>query len=202
MSYEMNSGQNMAYPYPPPATTTVSMPKSRFSKWWPISFFIAAVLFFIIGGGLVGGWTASCVSDSSYSYYSSYSCGAEGMWYGAVACFALGGICKFVAWILFIVWCVKRSSRPSAVSYTYQPLTYANAPVAPTAAMPAAYQNAQPYGNPQQFQNAPPYQPAQPAQAHAAAPAHSKEGTNATKYCHQCGAGVTTPFCPNCGIQV
>jgi hypothetical protein len=206
MSYEMNHNQNnMAYPYPPPATTAVAMPpKSRFSKWWPISFFIAAILFFIVGGGLVGGWTASCSSSSYSSYY--YSCDTDGMWYGAVACFALGGISKFVAWILFIVWCVKRSTRgPAAVSYTYQPLTYANAPVAPTAAMPAAYQNAQQqqqqgYQN-TAFQNAPPYQPAQ--QPHAPVPAHSKEQPgNATKYCAQCGAGVTTPFCPNCGIQV
>ncbi|EAQ91926.1 predicted protein [Chaetomium globosum CBS 148.51] len=196
MSYEMNHGQNMAYPYPPPTTTTVAMPpKSRFSKWWPISFFIAAILFFIIGGGLIGGWTASCAS-SSYSYYDyDSSCLSNGMWYGAVACFALGGITKFVAWILFIVWCVKRSSRTStSVSYTYQPLTYAGAaPVAPSAApMPAAYQN---HGG---FQNAPPYQPAR-----SPAPTHSKEQPmGATKYCGQCGAGVTTPYCPNCGISV
>jgi hypothetical protein len=115
------------------------------------------------------------------------------MWFGAVACFAIGGICKFIAWILFIVWCVKRSSRQStSVSYTYQPLTYAGAPVAPTAApAPAAYQN---HG----FQNAPPYQPAQ-----SPAPTHQKEQPmGGTKYCGQCGAGVTTPYCPNCGIPV
>jgi len=200
MSYEMNHGQNMAYPYPPPTTTAVTVPpKSRFSKWWPISFFLVAVLFFIIGGGLVGGWTATCSRSSSYSSYSSYysssysGCGANGMWFGAVACFALGGICKFVGWILFIVWCVKRSSRQStSVSYTYQPLTYAGAPVAPTAApAPAAYQN-------QGFQNAPPYQPAR-----SPAPTHAKEQPmGGTKYCGQCGAGVTTPYCPNCGIPV
>ncbi|KAK4144036.1 uncharacterized protein C8A04DRAFT_37051 [Dichotomopilus funicola] len=190
MSYEMN---NAAYPYPPPAAPVVVPAKSRFSKWWPISFFIAAVLFFIIGGALVGAGASSSYSclGSDY-YYSSYSsCGSDGMWYGAIACFVLGGLCKLTAWILLIVWCVKRSSRqPTSVAYTYQPLTHANAPVAPTAGIPA-YQNTA-------YQNAPPYQPAQPPAA-----AHSKEhSAMGTKYCGQCGQGVTTPFCPRCGIQV
>jgi hypothetical protein len=118
-----------------------------------------------------------------------------GMWYGAVACFALGGICKLVAWILLIVYCVKRSTssnQSTSVAYTYQPLTYAGAPLAPSAA--PAYQNV-----------APPYQPQQQQQQQVpTAPAQSKQsmGMGGVKYCGQCGAGVTTPFCPNCGIQV
>ncbi|KAK4148884.1 hypothetical protein C8A00DRAFT_19363 [Chaetomidium leptoderma] len=192
MSYQMSGGQNMAYPYPPPAAAVAAPPRSRFSKWWPISFFISAVLFFIIGGGLIGGYSATAY-DCLDSYYSCSGVGNNGMWYGAVACFALGAICKLVAWILFIVWCVKRDSRqPASIAYTYQPLSYANAPVAPTAAVPAYQQNATAY------QNAPPYQHAQ-----APAPAHSKEPTGmGTRYCGQCGAGVTTAFCPHCGIQV
>ncbi|KAK4034144.1 hypothetical protein C8A01DRAFT_39402 [Parachaetomium inaequale] len=199
MSYEMSHQNMAAYPYPPPAGAVAAPParKTRFSKWWPISFFIAAVLFFIVGGGLVGGWTSSaynCTSlysrSSRYSSYSSYSSCNMGMWYGAVACFALGGICKLTAWILLIVWCVKRSSsrssQPASVAYTYQPLTYAGAPLAPSAA--PTYQNV-----------VSPYQQQVPA-----APAQSKQSTGmaGVKYCGQCGAGVTTPFCPNCGIQV
>ncbi|KXX74584.1 hypothetical protein MMYC01_209461 [Madurella mycetomatis] len=190
MSYQMTGGQNTAYPYPPPAATVP--PRSRFSKWWPISFFITAILFFIVGGGLVGGWTATAY-DCVDSYYSSScsSVGNMGMWYGALACFALGGICKLIAWILLIVWCVKRSTRQLAsTAYTYQPLTYASAPIAPT--------NVPAYQNVPSYQNAPPYQNTQ-----APAPAHSKEPmAMGTRYCGQCGAGVTTPFCPHCGIQV
>ncbi|GAB1317857.1 Zinc-ribbon domain-containing protein [Madurella fahalii] len=187
MSYQMTSGPNMTHPYPPPATAIASPPRSRFSKWWPISFFLAAVLFFIIGGGLLGGWTAHAYDCVDSSYYSSCSSvGNLGMWYGAVACFAIGGICKLVAWILFIVWCVKRSAREArSIAYTYQPLAYANAPIAPTAAAPT-------------YQNAPPYQ-----NAHVLTPARSKEPMEmGTRYCGQCGTGVTTPFCPHCGIQV
>ncbi|KAL2017856.1 hypothetical protein VTK56DRAFT_1601 [Thermocarpiscus australiensis] len=191
MSYEMTGNQHTAFPYPPPAVAApvAVPPRSRFSKWWPISFFITAIIFFIIGGGLLGGWAASadnCVDDwYSSSYYSCSSVGNEGMFYGGVACVAIGGVCKLVAWILLIVWCVKRSTRqPASVAYTYQPLTYSNVPTAPTAAAPA-------------YQNAPPYQNTQhPPQT------HSKEQQATTRYCGQCGTAVTSQFCPHCGIQV
>jgi hypothetical protein len=190
MSYEM-SNQNMAYPYPPPAAAVIPAPKSRFSKWWPISFFIAAVLFFVIGGGLVGAWSASYTCDLS-GWTSYCGNGNDGEFYGGVAMLVIGGLCKLTAWIMLIVWCVKRSSRqPTSVAYTYQPINYA-APTAPAAPAPPAPLH---YQAPQPYQNAPPYQ-------NSPSPApHSKEG-GGIKYCGQCGAAATTPFCPQCGIRV
>jgi hypothetical protein len=175
MSYEM-MGQTTAYPYPPPGPAVAPPQRRQFSKWWPISFFIAAVIFIIIGGGLVGSWSASasCVSSSYSSYRSSYSCSNSGMFYGGIACVAIGGICKLVAWILLIVYCVKRSRhQPTSIAYTYQPLDYYHA-----AAPPYQNQNAQ-----------------APAPTH-----HPKESAAmGMRYCGHCGAAVTTPFCAQCG---
>ncbi|KAL2163296.1 hypothetical protein VTH06DRAFT_5353 [Thermothelomyces fergusii] len=155
MSYEMSNPQNMTYPYPPPpAAVTISQPKSRFSKWWPLSFFIAAILLIIIGGALVGVWTANY--SCTYSSCDDHT----GLLWGAVACFVIGGLLKFVAWILLIVWCVKRTTRvPTSVAYSYQPLAYP--PPAPAPAPLYNQQGAQPY------QTAPPYQT---AGAHSPAP--------------------------------
>ncbi|KAL2174866.1 uncharacterized protein P884DRAFT_279796 [Thermothelomyces heterothallicus CBS 202.75] len=189
MSYEMSNTQNMTYPYPPPATAVaVAQPKSRFSKWWPLGFFIAAILLIIIGGALVGAWTAN--AECSYDDYY-YSCDHNtGMLWGAVACFVIGGLLKLTAWILLIVWCVKRSTRvPTSVSYSYQPLNYAG-PVPTAAPAPPAplYQSGAPY------QNAPPYQSA------GAPPAPQQK--DAVRYCGQCGSGTTSPYCPQCGVKV
>ncbi len=189
MSYEM-TGQPTTYPYPPPGPAIIprTPPRRQFSKWWPISFFIAAILFFIIGGGILGAWAAntSCVGSSYSSYSSRYSCSNTGMYYGGIACVAIGAICKFVAWVLLIVFCVKRSRhQPTSIAYTYQPLdySYAGAP---------AYQSA-----------APAYQNTAPAYQNWTAPtpaAHPKESAAAgTRYCGHCGGAVTTPFCAQCG---
>ncbi|KAK4247532.1 hypothetical protein C7999DRAFT_41184 [Corynascus novoguineensis] len=192
MSYEM-SNQGMSYPYPPPAAAVaVAPPKSRFSKWWPLGFFIAAILMFIIGGALVGAWSASYDCYYSSSYYSSSCDGNSGLLYGGAACFVIGGLLKLTAWILLIIWCVKRSTRnTTSISYNYQPLNYAGpaptaAPVAPAAPAPL-YQNGPAY------QNAPPYQS-------AASPAPQQKTD--LRYCGQCGSGTTSPYCPQCGIKV
>ncbi|KAK3897065.1 hypothetical protein C8A05DRAFT_39383 [Staphylotrichum tortipilum] len=178
MAYEMNQ-QPTSYPYPPPAMAApvVAMPprQKHFSKWWPISFFIAAFVMIITGGGLIGAWSASasCVRSSYSSYRSSYySCSDSGMFYGGVACIAIGGVCKLIAWILLIVFCVKRSHRTQTnVSYTYQPISHQYA--APAGAAAAA----------------PPYAP-------AAMPGAKVGGE---RYCAHCGATVTAAFCAQCG---
>ncbi|KAK4122211.1 hypothetical protein N657DRAFT_657078 [Parathielavia appendiculata] len=190
MSYEM-SGQHTTYPYPPPAATVTVTPKrSRFSKWWPLSFFLAAVLFFIIGGALLGTWAASTASDcydtyySGSSYKSSYnkscSAAADGKFWGGVACVVLGGICKLIFWILLIVWCVKRSSSHAVTTaYAYQPVNYAAAPPPTAPAAPAPlYQNAPQYQN--QPYNAHPYQNAPPYQSSPSPAPYSKEGPGVT----------------------
>ncbi|KAL2151155.1 hypothetical protein VTH82DRAFT_6253 [Thermothelomyces myriococcoides] len=153
MSYEMSNNQGMTYPYPPPAgapAVTISQKKSGFSKWWPLSFFIVAILLIIIGGALVGaGAGTDCVWDDDC---------ARGMFWGAVVCFVLGGLLKFIAWILLIIWCVKRSTRGTSVAYSYQPLNnFAGQPPAAGPAPPAPlYQNG-PYQNAPPYSNAPPY---------------------------------------------
>jgi len=180
MSYEMGP-QPTTYPYPPPGPAVAPPQRRQFSKWWPISFFIAAIIFIIIGGGLVGAWSANATcsrsSYSSSSYRYSYSCSDSAMFYGGIACVAIGGICKLVAWILLIVFCVKRSRyQPVSVAYTYQPIDHYHAGAAA----------------------APPYQP-----AHAPPPAHTPQpkegGPMGARYCSHCGGAVTTPFCAQCG---
>lgn len=180
MAYEMNQ-QPTSYPYPPPAMAApavVAIPprQKQFSKWWPISFFIAAFVMIVTGGGLIGAWSASatCSRSSSYysSYYSSYSCSGSGMFYGGVACVAIGGVCKLIAWILLIVFCVKRSRNvQTSVSYNYQPISHQYA--APPAPAPAA----------------PPYAPA----------AMQGAKVGGERYCAHCGATVSAAFCPQCG---
>ncbi|KAK4095812.1 hypothetical protein N658DRAFT_519533 [Parathielavia hyrcaniae] len=189
MSYEMG-GQQTAYPYPPPGATTVTVaPKrSRFSKWWPISFFIAAVIFFIIGGALIGSWAGSAATDCYDNYYSgssyrgsssSCSTAADGQFWGGVVCIGLGSLCKLVFWILLIVWCVKRSSTHTVTTaYAYQPVNYSAAP--PPAAGPAV--------PPPLYQNAPqnqsqPYN-AQPYQGSPSPAPYSKEGHGAAPTAH------------------
>lgn len=158
--------------------------RTRMSRWWPISFFIAAVLFFIIGGGLMGAWA------SSYDGYGYY---ADGNWYGAIACFVIASLLKLTAWILLIVWCVKsRRSSTTTVTYVNQQPQGSYAPVP----VQVPQQN---YGYmPEQmksqtqapvYQNVQPVQPVQPVQSEA------------MRYCANCGTGTATAFCPHCGVK-
>ncbi|KAJ6015381.1 hypothetical protein N7540_009972 [Penicillium herquei] len=189
--------------------------RSRLSKWYPISFAIAAVVFFIIGGALVGTYYNSTWSscDSSYYYYDSYysdsSCfddGNSGEFYGGIACIVIGGILKLTAWILFIIWCVKRQ-RGNSTTITY----VNNAPMEPI-------KQQQPYAAPQPMypaQHGAPYvppSPASPGPIYAEAGAHSSVGTpppkeglatgTGYKFCSQCGIASSGRFCPQCGIAV
>jgi len=119
----------MAYgpAYGQPGVTTTTG-RSGLSKWWPISFFLITLVLFIVGGGLIGAWVSSAQNsivdsyNSDYdSYYTTYSAN-NGLYYGALACFALGGICKLTAWILLIVYCVqRRNSRTIVVTQAYEP---------------------------------------------------------------------------------
>jgi hypothetical protein len=159
---------------------------------WFISLFLAAIVLFIIGGGLVGAWINSATSYDSYDDYDTDDfTNNDGEYYGAVACFALGGICKLVAWILLIVWCVqRRSTRTIVVQQAYEPYQSqgwggnnyaAQAPrQGPYAAVPSPAPEPQ-YGNAQ----------AQP----------NEGGMPPMRYCNNCGAAVTTPYCAQCGIK-
>lgn len=158
----------------------VQTPKPVMSKWWPISFFIAAIILFIVGGGLVGAWSSS-VDNFDYEYYNFDT--YNGLYYGGIACFAIAGLCKFVGWILLIVRCTQtQRSRSTAVAYGYQPPNAYAAPATqgPYVAVPLQPTPAPPYGNVQPVQN----NPGMPV-----------------RYCGSCGAATTTPFCPQCGIK-
>lgn len=92
-----------------------SAPRKTISKWWSIGFFIAAVIFFIIGGALIGSYLSAgyktCTSALYYGDYTyDYSCfaGNIGQYNGGIAMLVLGGLSKFIGWILLIVYCVQR----------------------------------------------------------------------------------------------
>lgn len=114
MANEMRSPEvSTILHHPVPATA----PTGRLSKWWPVSLFIAAVIFLIIGGGILGAST----SGPRYYYDSS-------MFYGGIACLVLGGLLKLIAWILLIIWCVQgRRVQYPAVAYVNAPLQDLNA---------------------------------------------------------------------------
>lgn len=168
----MASTQNQQPAMEPQVVSTAPTrpPRTGLSKWWSISLFIAAVIFFIIGGGLIG------AMSSSY-YYSGY--GYRSTFYGAIACFVIGGLCKMVAWVLLIVYFVQRR-RPQqpTVSYVNYPLTTSyTAPPPAGISPPAPVQSPTPsYPNPYQ------------------------QGMG-VKFCGQCGAAVSSPFCTQCGSK-
>jgi hypothetical protein len=173
---------------------------SRLNKWWPIGVFIGAVVCFIIGGALMGAWVSSSYNDCSYSsyyssYYSDYSCVTTNMgeFYGAVAMFVIGGVLKLTAWILLIIFCVKRKR------YSHHTVTYVNSP---PVQQPQPFQ--QPYAASQPT-NAPP-QPVSPEMAGpflagTPPPKEANATATASKYCGQCGTAVFSRFCPQCGAQ-
>lgn len=183
---------------------------SRLNKWWPIGFFIGAIICFIIGGALMGTWVSNSYDDCSYSsssyysYYSSYSCVQTdmGLFYGSIAMFVIGGVLKLTAWILLIIFCVKRSRN------NHTTVTYVNHP---PVQQPQSFQ--QPYAAPQPVYapNQYPRSPASPGPMHPEMANPSISGTpppkeaNATatafKYCGQCGTAVSSRFCPQCGSQ-
>ncbi|KAJ5166866.1 uncharacterized protein N7482_005647 [Penicillium canariense] len=177
-----------------------SSPRQGISKWWCIGFFIAAIIFFIIGGALVGTYLnsgySSCYSGSSYYSYSYYSCfdGNDGEFYGGIAMFALGGVSKLIAWILLIIYCVQRRR------VTQTNITYVNAP-APMEPVPQpGFAAPQPAYAPGQQTAQFPHSPASPAPYPASGTPPPKEATaTAFRYCSQCGAAVASRFCPQCG---
>ncbi|KAJ5999838.1 hypothetical protein N7481_000247 [Penicillium waksmanii] len=179
---------------------------SRVTKWWPISFFIAAIVCFIIGGALIGVWTSNSIDDCSYSsyssyYYSDYSCVQTDMgeFWGGVAMFVIGGVCKLIAWVLLIIFCVKRS-RNNHTTVTYQQQQFQQPYAAPQPVYAPSQQSAQ-------FPRSPaspgPMYPEMANTPLAGTPPPKEANATATafKYCSQCGTAVSSRFCPQCGSQ-
>ncbi|KAJ5630439.1 uncharacterized protein N7484_010539 [Penicillium longicatenatum] len=175
--------------------------RTRLVKWWPIGFAIAAVIFFVIGAALLGTYFNSSYSscdDYYYSYYSSSYCydGNNGEFYGGIACIVIGGILKLVAWILFIIWCVKRNRIQQ------NKITFINN--APAEAPQQQYAAPQPMYPMQPGATYAPSASPGPGFAEAAGTPSPKEGVasaTAYKYCSQCGVAAHGRFCSQCGTQ-
>ncbi|OAQ66340.1 double zinc ribbon domain-containing protein [Pochonia chlamydosporia 170] len=182
----------MAYEMTPQGQTVVQQQyataRRGMSRWWPVSFFIAAVIFFIIGGGLMGAWAASY--DSWDGYYNN------GNWYGAIACFVIASLLKLTAWILLIIWCVKGRRTQSSTTVTYVNVppvnnTYTNVPLQ----APQQQYAPQPYG-------AEPIKSATPAPVYQNVETVPMQYGETARYCGNCGTAATTPFCAHCGGKV
>lgn len=205
--------------------TTTPSAHPPMSKWWPISFLLLSILFFGIGGGLLGAWSGSYCA----SYY--YGCiGDSAEYNGGIACLAIGGILKLAFWITLILYCVRRhqSRAPPAT------IVYVNSPAVETGPAGKSYGFQQPQQQeirsvlmqmdqmvlvpqppsptaPYTRKPLPQYPPMQQTPA-VPAPVYRSEmhnGVGATsplgeeqqmaRYCSHCGSLVKTPFCSQCG---
>lgn len=169
------------------------------SPWWPISLGIAALVFFIAGGALLGTW-AGCYFDCS-----------EGNYYGGVALIVVGFFFK-VAWIIVLVIYIRRRR------YGYRSnMANTNSKVqwnAGTGLLDSQNFSSQPSA-PTQYSFAPPAQTqysavpivpptyddmaAKGQVRYAAAETPQQNAPGGIRYCIQCGAVVHTPFCAQCG---
>jgi len=175
-----------------PAVTS-SDGRGSLSHWWPIGLIISSVVFFVIGGGLLGAWSSSTYCDGYFNDYC-YSNGSE--YDAGVAFIVIGVILKIAFWIVLIIFCVqrRRTQSPSTV-------VYVNAQAAAESGNAAKAQpQANVYSAPQQEYTG--VQPAPQYGAGAQGQAPVVEKQTVTRYCGHCGAGNTTPFCSQCGSQV
>jgi hypothetical protein len=105
--------------------------KQGMRKRWPILMFCLAILFFIVGGILIGAWATKAAKDQCVSSTNDFNndityvnCSPKGaLWDAGIACIAAGVLFKIAFWITLIVWCVKRRSSRQVVYY--------NAPAGP-----------------------------------------------------------------------
>ncbi|OAA45459.1 hypothetical protein NOR_03248 [Metarhizium rileyi] len=185
MAYEMTSpqGPTIVHQQHVPA-------RGGMSRWWPFSFFIGAIIFFIIGGGLMGAWASSY---NGFGYYTN------GNWYGAIACFVIASLLKFIAWLLLIVWCVRgrsRSQSSTTVTYVGPPPVHNN-----YAAVPPQNYSQQPYVTD-------PTKSHTHTHMHTPAPVYQNVETVPVQYggtarhCGNCSNATTAPFCAQCGSKV
>jgi len=145
------------------------------SRWWPSSFFLGAVVMFIVGGALVGSYlsNANCFSSSYFHYNDDdWDCTPKrnGKFYAAVACFIVGGVFKLIAWILLILYCIKRrrSREQGAASQYY------TVPIDPH----------QPYNVPGPYESQPQYPSQSPQPMYPDTAYHSQTPVNKEPVAH------------------
>lgn len=102
--------------HPITTTTTVVPPGHDNSRKWLVAFLLLTIIFFATGGGLLGAWYNSPVSCDDFG---DCSLGNPGLWNGAIACLAIGAICKLAFWITAIVRCTRRNQ--TTIIYTNAP---------------------------------------------------------------------------------
>jgi len=165
------------------------------SQWWPIGLLISSVLFFILGGGLLGAWSSSTVCD--YGYFDDICYGNASEYDGGIACIVIAVVLKVAFWIVLIVFCVQRRRSRASPST----VVYVNAQAAAESGNAAKAQpQASMYSTPQpEFTGVQPA-PQYGAPAQVQTPVAEKQAV--TRYCGHCGAGNVTPFCAQCGSQV
>jgi len=174
------------------------MATTPLSAWWPISFGVAALIFFIAGGALLGTW-AGCYFDCS-----------AGNYYGGIALIVIAFFFK-IAWIVTLVIYIRRrrygyggaqasqngkahwnastglmdgrnfssSQPPAPTQYSFAPPTQTQYSAVPIAA--------------------PTYDEIPAKATYPAAELHQQNTSGGIRYCFQCGATVRTPFCAHCG---
>jgi hypothetical protein len=182
------------------AVTATPPPTKPISKWWWIGLLISWIIFLVIGGGLIGAGSGdnSCVGDI-------YCSGSDSLYYGAYACFAIGGILHLAYWAVLIVWLTQRRRSRLAVvyvdSFTAQAgtagKTFPQQP--PTATyMPQTYLSPQEQFNPQPSPTPTPTYQAQSRDCRTTTPARVQAMGS---FCGNCGAATSTRFCTQCGAQ-
>jgi hypothetical protein len=100
--------------------------KPQMSRRLPMGFFASAVIFFIIGGALLGSWASTVTNcNTTYDAFGNPNTvctgGHNGLFYGGVACVIIGAILKFCFWVALIVWCVKRRHASRTIVYVNNP---------------------------------------------------------------------------------
>lgn len=132
----------------PTNTAPAKQKPTGMSRRWPLGFFLAAIASFIVGGALVGVWVSNADNCLGVAYTDDdWNCTSKqnGEFYAAVAFIIIGAACKFIGWVLLILYCVKRRrAQQQAAASTYY-----------TIPMDAQHQPYAPYGG------QPPYPPAQ-----------------------------------------
>ena len=179
------------------AVSAVPTPTKPMSKWWWIGLLISCIILIGIGGGLIAAGENSCLD------YDDACLGSDSLYYGAYACFAIGGILHLAYWILLIIWLTKRRRARAAVMYVDSSAVQEGKPFLPQ--QPAPTYTTLPTYLTQQHQFIPQPSPTPTSIYHSQAPGGttttSTQEPTMRRFCGNCGAATTTTFCTQCGAR-